>query len=177
MAVFVGKSWFRSNLAPYLEIIKAEIINLGTITGQYSGKSTTFSGLPTTGLNGNNITPGDWSLLTEDDIGSGTVSAPQYPSGVYVKSTVWELAQESKDINDILDAIIASPSEVNAGTATDKVASVSQLNIKYAKIDGSSSNTFKVSSGNIGTNEGVNANQFNATAIIDSEAQSDWDNS
>ena len=178
MAAFAGKQWFRDNITPYLTIIKAELAALGNVTGQYSGKGAAFATLPTTSIEGDPLESGDWSILTSDDIGSGSASAPQYPAGVYVYNSglpAWELVQENSDIADVLLSIIATPAEVDTGAATDKVASVNQLALKYAKLTGNSSNLFSAASGNIGTQEVIVANQFPATAITGVEAQSDYD--
>jgi len=177
MAAFNGKSWFRANIEPYLTVIKAELTTLGSVTGQYSGTGATFATMPTTDLEGGALLNGDWSILTADDVGTGTVEVPQYPGGVYVISAgVWALVQENQDIGDVLTAIIATPAEVDTGTAIDKVASVAQLASKYAKLNGNSSEVFSTAAGNIDTNEALNANQFSSTPITSGEAVSDWGN-
>jgi hypothetical protein len=178
MAAFVGKSWFRNNIQPYLSIIKAELATLANVTGQYAGKGATFAALPTTDAEGGALLAGDWSILTADDVGTGTVEAPQYPAGIYVRDaagTAWELVQENQDLADVLNSIIATPAEVDTGTAVDKVASVNQLALKYAKLNGVDTELFSVSAGNVDTNEALNANQFSSTPITAAEAQTDWD--
>ena len=176
MASLNGKSWFRNNIEPYLTIIKAELASLASVTGQYSGKAATFAALPTTDLQGSAVQVGDWVILTADDIGTGTTGAPQYPGGIYNwNGTAYELVQENNDIGDILNSIIATPGEVDSGTAVDKVASVNQLALKYAKLNGASTELFLASAGNTDTNEVLNANQFPSTSITLVEASSDYD--
>ena len=178
IAALNGKAWFRNNIIPYLTKIKAELATVANVTGNYAGKGDTFATLPTTDPDGSPLEPGDWSILTTDDVGTGTVEAPQYPAGIYVRDatgTTWELVQENQEIADILNTIIATPAEVDAGTAVDKVASVNQLALKYAKLNGNSSELFSVAAGNIDTNEALNANQFSSVAITNAEAVSDWD--
>jgi hypothetical protein len=123
------------------------------------------------------LEPGDWSILTTDDVGTGSVQAPQYPAGIYVwnaAGTAWELVQENSSIADVLSSIIATAAEVDTGTAVDKVASVNQLALKYAKLNGVDTELFSVSAGNIDTNEAINANQFSSTPITSTEAASDY---
>jgi len=177
MAAFVGKSWFRNNIQPYLAIIKGELSTLSNVTGQYAGKGATFATLPTLDAEGGVLKPGDWAILTADEVGTGSVGAPQYPAGLYVRDaagTAWELVQENQDLADILNSIIATPAEVDTGTAVDKVASVNQLALKYAKLNGVDTELFSVSAGNVDTNEAVNANQFSSTPITGAEATADW---
>jgi len=131
--------------------------------------------LPTTDIAGDAVQTGDWVILTADDVGTGTTSAPQYPGGIYTyNGAAYELVQENNDIGDILNSIIATAGEVDAGTAVDKVASVNQLALKYAKLNGVSTELFLVSAGNTDTNEAVNANQFPSTPITSTEANADW---
>ena len=177
MAALQGKAWFRNNIIPYLTKIKAELATIGQITGQYAGKGGTFAALPTTDSDGSTLEAGDWAILTADEVGTGTVTAPQYPAGIYVMNpavTDWELAQENQDLADTLNSIIATPAEVDTGTATDKVASVNQLALKYAKINGNSSELFDTAAGNVDTNEAINANQFSSTPVTLAEATSDY---
>jgi len=178
MAAFAGKSWFRNNIQPYLCIIKSEIASLASVTGQYAGKGDTYSGLPTLDGDGTELEAGDWCILTTADVGTGTETDPQYPAGIYVRNATnenWELVQENSNIGEILESIIATAAEVDAGTATDKVASVQQLAAKYAKLNGVDTELFSVAAGNVDTNEALNANQFNSTPITAEEAASDWD--
>jgi hypothetical protein len=177
MPALQGKAWFRNNIIPYLTKIKAELANVANITGNYAGKGATFAALPTTDPDASALEPGDWGILTLDDVGAGTVTTPQYPAGIYVwnaAGTDWELVQENQDLSDVLNTIVATPAEVDAGTATDKVASVNQLAIKYAKINGNSSELFSTAAGNINTNESLNANQFSSVSITLVEAASDY---
>lgn len=177
MAALNGKTWFRNNIAPYLTKIKAELAIVGAITGNYAGKDATFAALPTTDPDGSVLEPGDWSILTIDDVGTGSVTAPQYPAGIYVRNaagTDWELVQESQDLADVLNSIIATAAEVDTGTATDKVANVAQLALKYAKLNGNDTNLFSASAGNVDTNETLNANQFSSTPVTVAEATTDW---
>lgn len=97
MAIFHGKQWLRDNLTPYLKIIKTQLNVLGSVAGQYAGKGITFASLPTLDNEGEPLIAGDWSVLTENDIGTGTVTEPQYPAGTYLlnASTEWELIQAS----------------------------------------------------------------------------------
>ena len=179
IAALNGKAWFRNNIIPYLTKIKAEIATVANVTGNYAGKGATFIGMPSTDPDGSALEPGDWGILTADDIGdTGTVQNPQYPAGIYVwnaAGTAWELVQENQELTDILNSIIATPSEVDTGTAVDKVASVNQLALKYAKLNGNSSELFAAAAGNIDTNEVLNANQFPSTSITLVEASSDYD--
>ena len=55
-----------------------------TITGQYLGAASTFSGLPTTDPAGQAASNGDWAALNTDVVGSGTTNSPQYPRGIYI---------------------------------------------------------------------------------------------
>jgi len=177
MASYNGKAWFRNNIIPYLTKIKAELAVVGNVTGNYAGKGATFVTLPASDPDASALEPGDWSILTVDEVGTGTVQAPQYPAGIYVWNAggiAWELVQENQDIADVLNTIVATPSEVDSGTAVDKVASVNQLALKYAKINGNSSNLFSTSAGNTDTNEAVNANQFSSVSITLAEATSDY---
>ena len=177
MPALNGKAWFRNNIIPYLTKIKAEIATVANITGNYAGKGATFATLPTTDPDGSVLEPGDWGILTADEVGTGTVTAPQYPAGIYVWNaggTDWELVQENQDLTDILNSIIATPAEVDAGTAVDKVASVNQLALKYAKLNGNSTELFSTAAGNVDTNEALNANQFSSTSITLVEATSDY---
>lgn len=54
-----------------------------TVTGQYIGSSATFTALPTNSPT-KAAANGDWAALTANDVGTGTVAVPQYPSGVYL---------------------------------------------------------------------------------------------
>jgi len=178
MPAYNGKAWFRNNIIPYLTKIKSELATVANITGNYAGKGATFAALPTTDPDASALEPGDWSILTADDVGTGTVEVPQYPAGIYVWNaggTAWELVQENQDLSDILNSIVATPAEVDAGTATDKVASVNQMTLKYAKLNGNSSELFSVAAGNVDTNEALNANQFSSVSVTLVEATSDWD--
>ena len=177
MPALNGKAWFRNNIIPYLTKITSEIATVANVTGNYAGKGATFVGMPSTDPDGSTLEPGDWGILTADDIGTGTAGAPQYPAGIYVWNaggTAWELVQENQELTDILNSIIATPAEVDAGTAIDKVASVNQLALKYAKLNGNSSELFSSAAGNIDTNEVLNANQFPSTSITLAEATSDY---
>lgn len=176
MAAFAGKQWFRDNISPYLSIIKCELEAIGSITGQYVGKGATFVTLPDIAVE--TTTSGDWSILTVDDIGTGDVDTPQYPAGIYyvnAAGTDWELVQENQDIADVLRAIIATPAEVTTGTATDKVASVAELNAQYAKLNGLDTELFNATSGELNSTNVLTANQFaDADVVVQSDACADW---
>jgi hypothetical protein len=174
MAILVGKTWFRNNIAPYVTIIKDEIATLSSVTGQHVTGSGTFTSLPTTDNEGGVLGDGDITTLTADDIGTGSVTTPQYPAGLYIRAgTVWGLLFAIPDIADILLNIVASPAEVDTGSSVSKVASVAQLALKYAKVDGSANQVFEASAGNIGTDEVLNANQF-VGVVTAAEAEADW---
>jgi hypothetical protein len=178
MAIIDGKQWFRDNIKAYLKKVKAELATVAQVTGTYSGKAATFAGLPNVGLDTKPLDAGDWSILTVDDVGTGTAAAPLFPAGVYVLAadkTTWELVQENQDLGDLLLAIIATDAEVDAGAATDKVATVKQLAEKYAKLAGLATQTFSAADGNYDTKEVINGSQFNSTPITDVEAIADWD--
>ena len=49
------------------------------ITGLYIGSAATFAALPTAGA-----ANGDWAALSADEVGTGTVAAPQYQRGIYI---------------------------------------------------------------------------------------------
>ena len=78
------------------------------------------------------------------------------------------------ELADIPNTIIATAVEVDEGASVDKVASVNQLALKYAKLNGNSSELFSVAAGNIDTNEALNASQFSSTSITNAEVNSDW---
>ena len=54
------------------------------ITGQLVGSNVNFGSLPLVDALGDAVSNGDWALLLSDNVGSGTVIAPQYPRGIYV---------------------------------------------------------------------------------------------
>jgi hypothetical protein len=58
-------------------------ISFSQRAGIVAGRSVTFQGLPQSGADGRSIRTGDLAFLQADDLGSGTVAAPQYPRGFY----------------------------------------------------------------------------------------------
>jgi hypothetical protein len=69
--------------------------------------------------------------------------------------------------------LFATNGEVQTGTATDKVASVLQLETYYADITGDNHNGFDVAKAKLGSTQAVGAIQF-ADIINHSEASDDW---
>ncbi len=146
------KQWLRDNIKPYLKAIKAwvtqkvatdieaaktelraEIASAGSITGAFKGGFATVGEMPT----GSGVKNGDWAALTADD-GSNE-------SGIYVKaSSGWQYVMDITTFDEA-QALLASDSEFNAGTTTQKAVTVKQLSDAFA-----------------GT-------------ISETEAQSDWD--
>lgn len=56
---------------------------LSEITGQLQNPAGTYAALPTIDAEGDAVNQGDYSVLTQDDIGTGTAQAPQFPAGFY----------------------------------------------------------------------------------------------
>jgi hypothetical protein len=75
--------------------------------GLFKGSAATFASLPSA----SNQT-GDIAALTADNVGTGTVDAPQYPAGLYKwNGTAWAIELEKDDR-------IITQTEAEAGTAT-----------------------------------------------------------
>jgi hypothetical protein len=54
-----------------------------TLSGDFMGVAATFAALPATATHKATAVAGDWAALSANDVGTGTVAAPQYPRGVY----------------------------------------------------------------------------------------------
>jgi hypothetical protein len=67
-----------------LQTLETQLEAVGIIGGQFIGSAATFAALPVTSASTGAVTNGDWSILSADTVGSGSVAAPQYPRGVYV---------------------------------------------------------------------------------------------
>lgn len=64
----------------------------GPSPGVYRGSAATFAALPAGAA-------GDWTLLTADDVGTGTAVAPQYPAGLYsTNGTTYSLIRALPDL-------------------------------------------------------------------------------
>ncbi|MBS9781480.1 MAG: hypothetical protein KGV56_03205 [Gammaproteobacteria bacterium] len=134
-----AKKWFRANIKPYLKAIKAwvstqidskvndaktelrnEIASAGSVTGAFKGGFDTVSSMPT----GAGTKNGDWAVLKTDD-GSNE-------SGIYVKSASgWDFVSDITSFDEA-SALLATDTEFNAGTATDKAVTVKQLADTFA---------------------------------------------
>jgi hypothetical protein len=69
--------------------------------------------------------------------------------------------------------LFATDGEVQGGSVTDKVASVSQLKTYYANVTGNNHNGFDVANAKLGSTQAVGAIQFEGITNH-SEASDDW---
>ncbi len=122
-----AKKWFRENIKQYLSIsdekttakietAKTELrqeMSSVSVTGTFKGSFATVSAMPSRAKNG------DWSVLTADD-GSNE-------SGIYAKSAQgWAFIMDIATFGEV-QAVLATDSEFQAGTATDKAVTVKQF--------------------------------------------------
>jgi hypothetical protein len=166
MAAFDSTVWFRENMAEYLTVIKAELAAVGEVTGQLLGTEATFADLPVVDTKGDAANAGDYAILTADDGAN--------ESGIYVyDGAAFSFAMDLTSFDEVINGLIATPIEVDEGSAPDKFASVAILATKYAKINGDVANSFAVAPADIATDNAINANQM-AGSVTAVEATADW---
>jgi hypothetical protein len=146
--------------------------SVGSITGGYKGAFATKALMDAV-----TAKAGDWAILSVDD-GSNE-------SGIYVRgATNFSFVLDIAAFSEIKTEILASNSEFETGTSTEKTATVKQIKDALATITsqlddyalkgGDSANKFLVADASVNTKEAVNASQFDFT-ITDAEAQTAWD--
>jgi hypothetical protein len=151
------KAWFRSEIAPYLTTIKA---NITSLSGEYMGSFTTVAAFPAVAKNR------DWVILSTDDASN--------ESGIYAyDGTNWGFAQDLVNFSEIVSELIATNTEADAGTSTTKTMNVAQVHSRFAKKLGDSANKFSANTPEEATNEVVRAADFNFT-ITTADAQADY---
>ena len=196
--LFDAKQWLRNNFLPYLTIIKgliaalsgrvdaveSRVTSLESITGTFKGAFDTVAEMPV----GSGVKNGDWAILKVDIVGTGTIEAPQYESGIYLKASAgWQFAFNLESFQEISQQILASQSEADAGTSTSKVLTVAQtvakINAALAQLDlsskadvgGNAMQKFLVGAADIESDQAVRASQFSGS-ISAAEAHADWNN-
>ncbi len=124
--------WFRENIKQYLRISDEKTTNkietaktelrqefkTTSVTGTFKGSFATVSEMPSRAKNG------DWAVLTADeDLGSDGSNE----SGIYVKSSNgWSFIMDIATFGEV-QSILATDSDFQAGTATDKAVTVKQF--------------------------------------------------
>lgn len=194
MAAFNAKTWFRANIAPYLNTIKAwattaiatakgEAITdavsqantytdsavagiTASVAGVFKGAFDTHAEI--TALTG--VKNGDWAVLRVDD-NTDPLNAKE--SGIYIKgSGGWSFVMDITSINEA-QALISN-SSVNWATGSSSVApSINLVKNQTAPKAGSASQAFAVLAAEENTDQAVNANQF-AGPVTQAEANADW---
>jgi len=142
-----------------LKVVYKEIQeSAGSVLGSFVGSSATFADLPTTAQEDKPLQNGDFVALLEDD---GDKQA-----GLYAWSgTAWEIITVIPNMNEMLDAIIATATEVTDETLETKAMSIAQLYKSFAKINGDADTEFDAKTGVMGTSNVVTVKNFEDGSI------------
>lgn len=169
MALFNDKLRHDELIAPFIKKVKAELALVGSIVGQYTGIAATFATLPTTDSDGSALNAGDWSILSADD---GTDEA-----GIYVcdAAGVWSLAQIIPNMNEMLEAVLATDTEAADVAETEKAMTVKQSHDTFSALAGLNTQLHACLGAEAATDDAVNANQFAAAVATDAEVVTIWD--
>jgi len=180
--MFNGLLWFRTNIAPYLAVVKGL---LGTLSNRVTSLENLPQGLTDLVMGAGNMlehtrTDGtvatvDLSLYLDDtNLARITAGVLDPITGIATFSRD-DSSTFTLDMSPLLDdtSIIATDAEATAGTAVDRVPTVKQTKDLYHPLTGNNTLKMVVNAGAINTDEAVNANQFSG-AITLAEAQADW---